>query len=291
MLIAGDWTDFELLDAGDGEKLERWGTYILRRPDPQALWPADKSAGKWLAADAVYHRSKSGGGNWDYMRDLPDSWEIGYKSLRFGVKPMQFKHTGVFPEQAVNWDWIIDKIGDQSGCRRSIRVLSLFAYTGAATVAAASAGAFVCHVDAARGMVAMAKGNAALSNLPDDRIRYIIDDVAKFVQREIRRGASYDAVVMDPPAYGRGPAGELWKAETHLYNIVELCVRLLSAQPIFFIINSYAAGISATSVGNILKFAVINRFGGKVECAEIGIPSSSGGFILPCGCCARWELA
>ena len=306
MWVAGDWVDYELLGAGDGEKLERWGPYILRRPDPQAVWPAEKtmSSQKWQTADAVYHRSKSGGGSWEYKRELPPIWEINYKGLRFGIKPMQFKHTGVFPEQAVNWDWIINKLNNhrdqrgqvsqsgqnsQSSRRADIRVLSLFAYTGAATIAAASAGALVCHVDAARGIVAMAKDNAARSLVPGDRIRYIVDDVMKFVRRELRRGTVYDAVIMDPPAYGRGPGGELWKAETHLYEIVELCAGLLEAPPLFFIINSYAAGIPASSVGNILKFAIGGRFGGAVECAEMGIRAADGNFVLPCGCCARWE--
>ena len=327
MWVADGWTDYELLDAGYGEKLERWGPYILRRPDPQAVWPADKNSREWLAADAAYSRSNSGGGFWEYARGLPAFWDIGYRRLRFRVKPMQFKHTGVFPEQAVNWDWIITKIGGRNrlpgGTVNSlpvgntangiptnntangipgdianglpvkipdcVRVLSLFAYTGAASVAAASAGARVCHVDAARGMVAMAKVNAALSGVADDRIRYIVDDVNRFVRREIRRGSKYDAVIMDPPAYGRGPGGELWKADTHLYETVELCTRIFAEPPLFFIINTYAAGISATSAENILKAAIVSKFGGRVESGELAIPVSGGDLLLPCGCCARWE--
>ena len=286
MWIANEWEDYELLDAGGGEKLERWGPYVLRRPDPQAVWPPSKAAGEWASADAAYSRSASGGGSWGFARELPDTWEIRYKGLRFCIKPMQFKHTGIFPEQAVNWDWMAKLIGGQS----QVKLLNLFAYTGAATVAAARAGAHVCHVDAARGIVAMAKANASLSGVPEGRARYIVDDVFKFVRREIRRGSVYDAVIMDPPAYGRGPGGELWKAGDHLYGAVELCAQLFMEPPLFFIINSYAAGLSAATVENVLRIAMGRRFGGvgHVESGEIGIPVSSGGAVLPCGCCARW---
>ena len=287
--IAGDWQDYALLDAGYGEKIERWGPFVLRRPDPQAVWPADKDAGHWLDADAFYHRSASGGGAWEFSRALPEKWAISYKRLRFNVKPMQFKHTGLFPEQAVNWDWIVDRLGSRRWRDGDKRVLNLFAYTGAATMAAASAGACVCHVDAARGMVQAAKENAGLSNIPHEKTRYIVDDVFKFVRREIRRGAEYDAIIMDPPAYGRGPGGELWKAEDHLSDIVELCAQLLSDDPLFFVINSYTTGTSATSIENILKVVVAGRFGGAAESGELGIPAMRGGIVLPCGCCARWE--
>ena len=288
MWVADGWTDFELIDAGNGEKLERWGAYILRRPDPQALWPAGGDA-RWDEARAVYRRSKSGGGEWAFAGSVPPSWEIGYRRLRLTVKPMQFKHTGVFPEQSVNWDWVADRLARRDARDGSARVLNVFAYTGASTVAAALAGATVCHVDAAKGMVALARQNAALSRVPGDRIRYIVDDAMKFIKREIRRGVRYDAVIMDPPAYGRGPGGELWRAETHLYGMVELCAELLSDRPLFFILNAYAAGITAASAGNILTMAVSGRFGGRVENAEMGVRSSSCGVVLPCGCCARWE--
>jgi len=288
MWVAGNWTEYGLLDAGYGEKLERWGPYVLRRPDPQAVWPAEANSGAWLSADAVYRRV-GGGGRWEPAREMPAGWEIAYGSLRFSVKLMQFKHTGVFPEQAVNWDWIADKIAGQGKRPGEVRVLNLFAYTGGASIAAAAAGASVCHVDAARGVVAMAKENARLSGVPGDRIRYIVDDAIKFVRREARRNARYDAVIMDPPAYGRGPGGELWKVETHLYDVVETCAGLLGGAPLFFIINSYAAGVSASAVENILRFAVAKRHGGATECGELGVPAASGAFALPCGCCARWE--
>ena len=288
MWAAGDWTDYELLDAGSGEKLERWGGYILRRPDPQALWPVEKNV-QWESADAVYHRSGSGGGSWEFISKLPVTWEIAYRRLRLTVKPMQFKHTGIFPEQAVNWDWVTERIKKSNKRPDDIRILSLFAYTGAVSVAAASAGAQVCHVDAARGVVAIAKENAALSRIPPDRIRYIVDDAMKFIKRELRRGSVYDAIIMDPPAYGRGPGGELWKAETHLFGMVDQCAGLLAESPLFFLVNSYASGISAASLDNVLRIAIGRRYGGRVECGELGLPAASGGFILPCGCCARWE--
>jgi 23S rRNA (cytosine1962-C5)-methyltransferase len=301
MLLAGEWTDFELIDSGYGEKLERWGGYVLRRPDPQAIWPADKSGAKWRAADAVYHRSATGGGGWELLRDMPERWVVGYRSLRFYVQLMQFKHTGIFPEQAVNWDWAAARIADAAAARAAagrgaVRLLNLFAYTGGATVAAAAAGAAVTHVDAARGMVAKAKDNAALSGIPRDRVRYIVDDAVKFVRREIKRGSRYDAVIMDPPAYGRGPGGELWKPERSLFELAELCVSALSDEPIFFLINAYAAGLSPASLGNILSVAVGDGRGknggrtGRVASGELGLASSLRGIALPCGCFARWEV-
>jgi hypothetical protein len=381
MLLAKDWKDFELLDSGFGEKLERWGGYVLRRPDPQAVWPTDKDSRKWLSADAAYHRSASGGGSWELFRKLPDRWPIGYKGLRFYVQLMQFKHTGIFPEQAANWDWAMARVsseaerrrsgggskecgspgrrgehngsgggsaGDGSGSRRgehngsgggcagdgssggggpcrrgsaekgggsgvcgssdsrdsagsrsgdysergaagSVRVLNLFAYTGAATVAAASAGATVTHVDASRGMVQKAKANAAFSGVPFGNVRYIVDDAVKFVRREIKRGSRYDAVMMDPPSYGRGPGGELWKSETHLYGLVELCCELLSDDPLFFLINAYTTGLSATAIGNMLSIAIKDRRGGAITSDEIGLMAASRRIVLPCGCFARWE--
>ncbi|MDR1060387.1 MAG: class I SAM-dependent methyltransferase [Clostridiales bacterium] len=294
MLLAGGWKDFELIDSGYGEKLERWGGYVLRRPDPQAIWPADKNGAKWRAADAVYHRSATGGGGWERLRDVPDRWTVGYGSLRFYVQLMQFKHTGIFPEQAANWDWAAPRIAAAAAAREAagrggVRLLNLFAYTGGATVAVAAAGATVTHVDAARGMIAKAKDNAALSGLPRDRVRYIVDDAVKFVRREIKRGNRYDAVIMDPPAYGRGPGGELWKPERSLCELAELCASALSGEPIFFLINAYAAGISPTSLGNILSVAIASRLGGRVASGELGLAASMRGIALPCGCFARWE--
>ena len=290
MWAARKWTDYELLDAGRGEKLERWGKYILRRPDPQAIWPANKNAGAWGAADAVYARSSGGGGRWDFNTQVPESWTIGYGVLRLRVKPMQFKHTGVFPEQAANWDWAAEKI--RASGKSDIKVLNLFAYTGAATAAAAAAGAAVCHVDAARGMLGMAKENAVLSSVPARNTRFIVDDVFKFVRRELRRGSRYDAIIMDPPAYGRGPDGELWKAEDQLSEIIDFCAGLLSEAPLFFLVSSYASGISAVSIENTLKVALKGKHGGRTESGELGLPVSSrkkDGIFLPCGCAARWE--
>jgi 23S rRNA (cytosine1962-C5)-methyltransferase len=294
MLLAGDWEDYELLDAGFGEKLERWGGYIVRRPEPQAVWPPDARGRAWDRADAVYRRSERGGGCWTQVRPMPARWSIRYKSLRFYAQLTPFKHTGIFPEQAVNWDWMTEQIGrggpdGQAGGKPAMRVLNLFAYTGAATAAAASAGAVVCHVDAARGMVEKAKENARASQVPYARTRYIVDDVLKFVRREIRRGAQYDAVIMDPPAYGRGPEGELWRAGDNLYELVELCLSLLSHRPRFFLLNVYAANLSATVVGNILSLTLQKRFGGRTFCDEIGLRVSAQPIVLPCGCCGRWD--
>ncbi|HEY8344098.1 MAG TPA: class I SAM-dependent methyltransferase [Bacillota bacterium] len=287
MFLANDWIDYELLDTGDGEKLERWGKYILRRPDPQVIWPLVDQDKHWNRAHARYHRSSSGGGSWEYFTELPEKWVISYHDLKFYVKPMGFKHTGLFPEQAVNWQWIINKI---KGRRAPVRVLNLFAYTGGASVAAAYAGAEeVCHIDAAKGMVTRAKENLRLSGLADRRVRFIVDDVIKFVQREIRRGRQYEAIIMDPPSYGRGPNGELWKIENELYNLVDLCLQVLSTEPLFFLINSYTTGLAPTVLRNILTLTMKKRYGGTITADEVGLPVSRSGLILPCGATGRWE--
>lgn len=286
MLLADDWKDYELIDTGNGEKLERWGKVILRRPDPQIIWPVKKETENWKNADAHYHRSQSGGGNWEYRRKLPERWTVSYDKLSFYIEPTGFKHTGLFPEQAVNWKWIMDKISSAS---RPISILNLFAYTGGATVAAAYAGAEVCHVDAAKGMVAWAKENISLSGLENKPVRFITDDVIKFVQREKRRGKHYDGVIMDPPSYGRGPKGEIWKIEDALYGFVEECVDVLSDRPLFFLINSYTTGFSPTVLANILKQTVASKYGGQVSCGEVGLPVTSSKLVLPCGIYGRWE--
>lgn len=286
MLLADDWKDYELIDTGGGEKLERWGNIVLRRPDPQIIWPLKEEGGRWKNADAHYHRSQSGGGNWEYRKKLPERWTISYDKLSFYIEPTGFKHTGLFPEQAVNWKWMIQKI---RSANRPIKVLNLFAYTGGATVAAAYAGAEVCHVDAAKGMVQWAKENVALSGLADKPVRFIVDDVLKFVQREQRRGNVYDGIIMDPPSYGRGPKGEIWKIEDSLYGFVEECLGVLSKQPLFLLINSYTTGFSPTVVANILRMTVGNRHKGQVICGEVGLPVTSTGLILPCGIYGRWE--
>ncbi|HOQ00742.1 MAG TPA: class I SAM-dependent methyltransferase [Acetivibrio clariflavus] len=286
MLLADGWKDYELIDTGNGEKLERWGKYILIRPDPQIIWPVNGNSKLWSKADAHYHRSSSGGGKWEFKRKLPERWQISYKGMSFHIEPTGFKHTGLFPEQAVNWDWIIDKI---RSAKRPIKVLNLFAYTGGATVAAAFAGASVCHVDAAKGMVQWAKENIGLSGLSDRPVRFIVDDVIKFVQRERRRGNLYDAVIMDPPSYGRGPKGEVWKIENELYPLVELCMDVLSKEPLFFLINSYTTGFSPIVVENILKMTLGKKHKGVISSGEVGIPVSSTGLVLPCGIFGRWE--
>lgn len=286
MLIANDWQDFELIDTGDGEKLERWGKYILRRPDPQVIWPMSGEKGLWERADGHYHRSKSGGGKWEFRNELPERWVISYKNLSFYIQPTGFKHTGLFPEQAVNWNWIIDKIKKS---KRRINVLNLFAYTGGATVAAAYAGADVCHVDAAKGMVTRAKENLYLSGLGDRKVRFIVDDVFKFVEREKRRGRIYDAVIMDPPSYGRGTKGEVWKIENDLFRLIGICLEVLSPEPLFFLINSYTTGLSPIVLQNILKLTMCKKYGGVVSCDEIGLPITTSGLVLPCGAFGRWE--
>lgn len=340
MLLADDWNDYELIDAGGGEKLERWGRYILRRPDPQAIWPVTGNGKAWKTVDAHYHRSSSGGGRWEYFTKLPAQWTVRYGEMQFYVEPTGFKHTGLFPEQAVNWKWIESKIRsairaegeDESngGSRekvpgngiaenvmvdrtaenavtkctadntpvernagktpgKKVSVLNLFAYTGGATVAAAHAGAEVCHVDASKGMVTRARENLALSKLADKPVRFIVDDVVKFVGREIRRGRKYDAVIMDPPSYGRGPNGELWKIEDNIFSLITMCMDVLTKKPLFFIVNSYTTGLSPTVIGNMLKISMQRKYGGSVTADEIGLPASAAGLVLPCGATGRWE--
>lgn len=285
MLLANEWSDYALIDCANGEKLEKWGNFTLVRPDPQIIWPQKQHKAEWEKCDAHYHRSKSGGGSWEYNKKLPDAWQIKYKNLTFNVKPMGFKHTGIFPEQAVNWDFIDEKI---KSANRDIKVLNLFAYTGGATVAAAKAGASVVHVDAAKGMVLWAKENAVSSGLADAPIRYIVDDVIKFVCREIRRGNKYDAIIMDPPTYGRGPNGEVWKFEDELYPLIEKCMSLLSDNPLFMIVNSYTSNVSSTVVKNVLELSAKAKFGGYVTNDEIAIPVKNSGICLPCGAATRW---
>ncbi len=289
MWTAQNWKDYELLDAADGERLERWGKYILIRPDPQVIWHGNgHSASEWKRADGVYRRSRSGGGEWVVNR-LPQEWNINYGNLRFILKPMGFKHTGLFPEQAANWDWFSGLIRNAVADGRKIKVLNLFAYTGGATVAAAEAGASVCHVDAAKGMVAQAKQNAALSGLADAPIRYIVDDCLKFVEREIRRGNKYDGIIMDPPSYGRGPTGEIWKIEDSADGLVRLSASLLSDKPLFFLINSYTTGLSPLTMKYILDRHVTDVCGGISEASELALPVKSTGGMLPCGASARWS--
>lgn len=287
MFLAEDWIDYKLLDTGNGEKLERWGEYILRRPDPQVIWPFMDKDKRWDQAHARYHRSKSGGGSWEFYTKLPEQWVISYGDLKFQIKPMGFKHTGLFPEQAVNWRWIIKKIKER---KTPVRVLNLFAYTGGASVAAAYAGAEeVCHVDAAKGMVTWAKENIKLSGLENRRVRFIVDDVIKFVQREVRRGHQYEAIIMDPPSYGRGPNGELWKIENELYGLIDLCLQVLAPEPLFFLINSYTTGLAPTVLRNILTLTMKKRYGGTITADEVGLPIARSGLILPCGATGRWE--
>ena len=285
MWIADGWEDYELLDCSRGEKLERWGKVYLVRPDPQAIWDTPRKNAHWQTHNARYIRSESGGGSWEKGR-IPEAWDMRYGELCFRVKPMNFKHTGLFPEQAANWDWAMEKI---RGADRPVRVLNLFAYTGAATVACLKAGAEVCHVDAAKGMVAWAKENAAASGVSEAPVRWIVDDCAKFVEREIRRGRRYDAIIMDPPSYGRGPGGEVWKLEQNLWPFVSLCAGVLSEHPLFLLINSYTAGLAPSVMQYILGTGVLPRLGGTVECDEIGLPVTETGMVLPCGASCRWE--
>lgn len=284
MWTTDQWKDFEVLDTSDGEKLERWGKYYLVRPDPQVIWTSPKKNPHWRSYDARYARSNSGGGQWS-AHHLPERWQIRYRDLTFHVKPMNFKHTGVFPEQAANWDFIDARIRNAG---RPISVLNLFAYTGGATLAAARAGAAVCHVDAAKGMVAWAKENAAASGLSNAPIRWIIDDCGKFVEREIRRGHRYDAVIMDPPSYGRGPSGEIWKLEKDLFPFLKLVTGVLSDNPLFFIINSYTTGLAPSVLTCLLDSLITPRFGGHTESEELGLPVKDTGLILPCGAAGRW---
>lgn len=280
------WKDYELLDCSGGERLERWGEITLIRPDPQVIWNTPKTHPKWKNADAVYHRSNSGGGSWEIKRKLPDFWRINYGELAFNVKTMGFKHTGIFPEQAVNWDYTA-KLIKEAG--RPVKVLNLFAYTGGATVAALKAGADVVHVDASKGMVQWAKENAALSGVADRNVRWIVDDCVKFVQREIRRGNRYDIIIMDPPSYGRGPGGEIWKLENEVYSFVELCAQVLSDSPLMVLINSYTTGLSPAVMQYILGAVIKPKFGGTVESDEIGLPVTHTGMVLPCGASAIWH--
>ena len=285
MWIAEQWQDYELLDCGGGEKLERWGEQYLVRPDPQAIWDSPRKNPAWKRANARYLRSQSGGGHWE-KKTLPESWKIRYRDLTFQVKPMNFKHTGLFPEQAANWDWAREQI-QKAG--RPISVLNLFAYTGGATVACAAAGAKVCHVDAAKGMVQWARENAKSSGLEDAPIRWIVDDCGKFVEREIRRGRKYDAIIMDPPSYGRGPTGEVWKLEENLYPFVELVSGVLSDDPLFIILNSYTTGLAPSVVTYILETVVSKKFGGHTVSDELGLPVTQTGLVLPCGATGRWS--
>ena len=286
MKAANHWNDYELLDTSDGMRLERWGEYTLVRPDPQVIWKNQKRHPMWKSADAQYHRSSSGGGNWN-IKTLPPEWNISYGELKFKVKPMGFKHTGLFPEQAVNWDWFSALIREEKSLGREVRVLNLFAYTGGATVAAAKAGASVVHVDAAKNMVAQAKQNAALSGLENAPIRYIVDDCRKFIEREIRRGNKYDAIIMDPPSYGRGPGGEVWKLEDAIGEFVELATGVLSENPLFLLINSYTTGLSPSAMAYVLHL-YMKPFGGSITADEIGIPVTQTGAVLPCGSSAYW---
>ena len=284
MWCSDKWQDYELLDASDGERLERWGKYILVRPDPQIIWKDVARHPAWKQADGVYRRSNNGGGGW-VKQNTPETWDISYGDLNFRLKPMGFKHTGLFPEQATNWDWFSSLIRTAN---RPIKVLNLFAYTGGATVAAAKAGAQVVHVDASKGIVAMAKENAALSGLENAPIRYIVDDCKKFIEREIRRGNKYDGIIMDPPSYGRGPGGEVWKLEDSIDEFVGLAAKLLSREPLFFLINSYTTGLSPLTMSYILDLKVRSIYGGEIESGEIGLRVSQSGAVLPCGASTRW---
>jgi len=284
MWLADSWKDYEVIDCSKGEKLERWGDYILVRPDPQVIWDTPRKEKGWHKMNAHYHRSKKGGGEWEFF-DLPPQWSIHYRNLTFQLKPFSFKHTGLFPEQAANWDWFSELI-KKAG--RPVKVLNLFAYTGGATIAAAAAGASVTHVDASKGMVTWAKENAASSGLTDAPIRWIVDDCVKFVEREIRRGNHYDAIIMDPPSYGRGPKGEIWKIEESIHPLVKLCAQLLVDRPLFFLINSYTTGLQPAVLSYLIG-TELKRFPGKVTADEIGLPVSSNGLTLPCGASGRFE--
>lgn len=286
MRYTKDWKDYRLIDSSEGDRLEKWGNITLVRPDPQVIWKTEKKNSLWKKADAYYHRSKSGGGKWEIRASVPDRWQIHYKDLTFNVKNMGFKHTGVFPEQAVNWDYT-RKLIREAG--RPLKVLNLFAYTGGATIACLKEGASVCHVDASKGMVQWAKENAAASGVADKSVRWIVDDCEKFVQREIRRGNKYDIIIMDPPSYGRGPNGEVWKLEEKVYDFVSLCSELLYEDSVMMLINSYTTGLSSSVMEYILGTAVKTKFGGRVSSSEIGLPVEETGMVLPCGASAIWE--
>ncbi len=287
MWIADQWKDYEVIDTSNGEKLERWGKYLLVRPDPQVIWQTPRTHKGWKKMNGHYHRNSKGGGEWEFF-DLPQQWSIDYQPLKltFQLKPFSFKHTGLFPEQAANWDWFYDKI-KKAG--RPVKVLNLFAYTGGASCAAAAAGAHVTHVDASKGMVTWAKENAKGSGIPETSIRWIVDDCVKFVEREIRRGNTYDAIIMDPPSYGRGPKGEIWKIEDSIYPFIQLCTKVLSKQPLFFLINSYTTGLQPAVLTYMLSTELLPRFGGSVKSDEVGLPVSGNGLALPCGASGRWE--
>ena len=291
MWLADQWKDYEVLDTSNGEKLERWGDYFLVRPDPQVLWDTPKKLRQWKKPNGHYHRSHKGGGQWEFF-DLPEQWEISYGNLKFHLKPFHFKHTGLFPEQAVNWEWSGNLIREakKKNPGKEIKVLNLFAYTGGATVACADAGAAVTHVDASKGMVTWAKENAAASGLANAPIRYLVDDCVKFVEREIRRGNHYDAIIMDPPSYGRGPKGEIWKIEEKIFPLVQLCTKVLADKPLFFLINSYTTGLQPAVLSYMLNLELKSRFGGTVEADEIGLPvRGKQGLVLPCGASGRWS--
>ena len=282
---ANNWKDYEVIDCSNGEKLERWGDYLLIRPDPQVIWDTPRRHPGWKHPNGHYHRSARGGGQWEFF-DLPQQWSIGYRDLTFHLKPFSFKHTGLFPEQAANWDWFGDKIRSAG---RPVKVLNLFAYTGGATLAAAKAGASVTHIDASKGMVTWARENAKASGLENAPIRWIVDDCVKFVEREIRRGSRYDAVIMDPPSYGRGPKGEVWKIEDAIHPLIRLCAGLLSDRPLFFLINSYTTGLAPSVLTYMLSTEVARRHGGTVSSEEVGLPVTESGLMLPCGASGRWE--
>ncbi len=285
MFLADTWKDYEVIDTGDGEKLERWGDIILRRPDPQTIWPKGDAA-LWKKAQAHYHRSERGGGEWEFLTRLPERWTVRHGELDFYVRPTGFKHTGLFPEQAANWIWM-DRLIRTDG-RKNLRILNLFGYTGGATLACAAAGAHVTHVDAAKGMVQWAKENRELSRLPETSFRWIVEDALRFVQREIRRGNRYDGILMDPPSYGRGPGGEVWKLENELYGLIETSAMALSEEPVFFLVNSYTTGFQASVLSNMIGRCVAGRFGGTVDSEELCLPVTSGG-VLPCGASGRWQ--
>jgi len=295
MLVADNWKDYEVIDTSKGEKLERWGKYILVRPDPQVIWETPKENYGWKKRNGHYHRSAKGGGSWEFF-DLPEEWSIGYslksagKTLKFNLKPFSFKHTGLFPEQAVNWEWMAERIRDAKADspEREIKVLNLFAYTGGATAACAAAGARVTHVDASKGMVGWAKENCSLSGIPAERLRFFVDDCKKLVEREIRRGSKYDGILMDPPSYGRGPKGEIWKMEDNIYSFIESAAELLSEDPLFFLVNSYTTGLQPAVLRYMLGSLIMKKRGGCTEADEVGLPVTASGLILPCGAAGRW---
>lgn len=287
MWVADNWKDYEVIDTSEGEKLERWGDYNLVRPDPQVIWNTPKKDYRWKKMNGHYHRSAKGGGEWEFF-SLPEQWQIKYKDLTFNLKPFSFKHTGLFPEQAANWDWFSSIIKGAVSKGREVKVLNLFAYTGGATLSAAAAGASVTHVDASKGMVGWAKENAISSGLGEAPIRWLVDDCVKFVEREIRRGNKYDAIIMDPPSYGRGPKGEIWKIEESIFPFVELCTQILSDDPLFFLINSYTTGLQPAVLSYMINTAIVSKFGGRVEADEVGLPVTSNGLILPCGASGRY---